>query len=74
MLLTADMGIGYNDHSLYHWPTPRALATATHLIAEGTSGSRDGQGELGALWLRGVLIGRCELANLARARPQERQQ
>lgn len=48
MLLTADMGVGYDDHSLYHWPTPRALATARHLIAEGTSGSHDGEGDLAA--------------------------
>ena len=42
------MGIGYDDHSLYHWPTPRALATARHLISEGTSGSLDGEGDITA--------------------------
>ena len=43
-----DMGVGYDDHSLYHWPTPRALATARHLISEGTSGSLDGEGDITA--------------------------
>ena len=38
ILLTADMGITYDDRSLYHWPCPRALATATHLIDFATAG------------------------------------
>ena len=41
VLLTADMGITYGDRSLYHWPCPRALATASHLISFAT-GSSDG--------------------------------
>jgi len=38
LLLTADMGLGYGDRSLYHWPCPRALATATHLVALAAAG------------------------------------
>jgi hypothetical protein len=38
------MGLGYADHSLYHWPCPRALATATHLgsFAQGTAAAASG--------------------------------
>ena len=44
MLLTGDMGIGYGDHALFHWPTPRAFATATHLIALNDASHEAGEG------------------------------
>jgi len=60
VLLTADMGLGYADHSLYHWPCPRALATATHLgsFAQGTAAAASG-----AEWDLAVHIGDIAYGN-----------
>mmetsp|Transcript_3319 Transcript_3319/g.4506 ORF Transcript_3319/g.4506 Transcript_3319/m.4506 type:complete len:618 (-) Transcript_3319:88-1941(-) len=41
LLLTGDMGITYADESLYHWPTIRAFATATHLADFAETGQFD---------------------------------
>jgi hypothetical protein len=45
LLLTGDMGIGYGDGSLFHWPSPRAFATASHLIDLSASTHGKGAGQ-----------------------------